>query len=310
MQAPIGPASTPQLVGDVCAAGGLGTVAASWTPVDMLRSQIAAITCWTDRPFCVNLVLAFDQRERLELLIEEGVPCVSFSWGVSEELISRARSSGMTVFVQVGDVNAGAQAAGAGADVLIAQGCEAGGHVQSSTPVVDLVRALRPRVSQPLLAAGGIAGPEAVGAVLAAGASGIVAGSAYLVCPQADVHPAYREAVLLAQPTDTQMTGLFDVGWPDAPHRVIRNQTLAAWEAAGCPPPGSRPGEGERVAVRSGQPVVRYGDEQPTSDTSGDVESMALYAGTGVGAITETEDAAVVTERLLDAVARCSLAAS
>lgn len=305
MQAPIGLAATVELVSDVCAAGGLGTLAASWTPADDLRAQVAAVQRRTDRPFCVNLVLAFDQQERLELLIEAGVPCVSFSWGVSEELISRARSSGMMVLVQVGDVQEGVRAAGAGADVLIAQGSEAGGHVQSSSPVADLVRELRARVSLPLLAAGGIAGPEAVGAVLAAGASGIVAGSAYLVCPQADVHPAYRDAVLCARPADTQLTGLFDVGWPDAPHRVIRNETLAEWEAAGRPPAGERPGEGERIAVRAGLPVVRYGDEQPTRDTTGDVESMALYAGTGVGAITAAEDAAVVTERLVDAVARC-----
>ena len=307
MQAPIGPAATPALVAAVCAAGGLGTLGASWTPASRLRAQIYELQRLTDRPFCVNLVLAFDQRERLEVLVEERVPCVSFSWGVDSRAIAYAKSAALDVLVQVGEPEAGIQAVAAGADVLIAQGTEAGGHVEATVPATDLVRTLRRRVTTPIIAAGGIAEPAAVVAALEAGASGVAAGTSYLACPQADVHPAYLATVLRATASDSVLTGLFDIGWPNAPHRVLRNDTLDDWEAAGCPAPGRRPGEGEAIASRAGRPVVRYSDEQPTRDTDGRIESMALYAGTGVGELTLTEDAAAVTERLLAAVSstRC-----
>ena len=94
MQAPIGPATTPELVASVSAVGALGTVAASWTEPSKLRDQIRAIRSATSNPFCVNLVLAFDQRERLELVLAERVPVVSFSWGTDPDLIGRARAAG------------------------------------------------------------------------------------------------------------------------------------------------------------------------------------------------------------------------
>lgn len=303
MQAPIGPASTPALVSAVCAAGGLGTLAASWTSPSRLRAQIHELQGLTDRPFCVNLVLAFDQRERLEVLVEEQVACVSFSWGVDSRAIAYAKAAGLGVLVQVGEPEAGIQASAAGADVLIAQGTEAGGHVEATAPATHLVRTLRRNVPTPILAAGGIAEPSAVVAAVEAGASGVAVGTAYLACPEADVHPAYLAAVLRATAGDSVLTGLFDIGWPNAPHRVLRNETLDSWEAANCPPTGRRPGESEAIASRAGRPVVRYSDEQPTRDINGRIESMALYAGTGVGGVTRAEDAAAVTERLLAALA-------
>jgi NAD(P)H-dependent flavin oxidoreductase YrpB (nitropropane dioxygenase family) len=303
MQAPIGPAATPALVSAVCAAGGLGTLAASWTRPARLRAQIHEVQRLTDRPFCVNLVLAFDQRERLEVLVEEQVPCVSFSWGVDPGQMAYAKAAGLAVLVQVGELEAGIQAAAAGADVLIAQGTEAGGHVEATGPATHLVRTLSRRVPTPIIAAGGIVEPASVVAAMEAGASGVAVGTSYLTAPQADVHPAYLAAMIRATAADSVLTGLFDIGWPNAPHRVLRNDTLDGWEAAGCPAPGRRPGEGEPIASRAGRPVVRYSDEQPTRDTDGRIESMALYAGSGVGAITTEEDAAAITERLLAAVA-------
>jgi NAD(P)H-dependent flavin oxidoreductase YrpB (nitropropane dioxygenase family) len=303
MQAPIGPASTPELVSTVCAAGGLGTLAASWTPPSRLRAQIHELQRLTDAPFCVNLVLAFDQRERLEILIEEHVAFVSFSWGVDSQSIAYAKDAGLSVLVQVGEPEAGIQAVAAGADGLIAQGTEAGGHVEATTTVTRLVGTLSRKVSVPVIAAGGIAEPSSVSAAMRAGASGVAAGTSYLACPQADVHPDYLAAVLRAATSDSVLTGLFDIGWPDAPHRVLRNDTLDRWETAGRPLPGRRPGEGQVIASRRGRPVVRYSDEQPTRHTEGDIESMALYAGTSVGAVHRIDDAAAITERLLAATA-------
>jgi nitronate monooxygenase len=304
MQAPIGPAATPELVVAVSSAGGLGCLAASWTPVAVLAEQIRAIRRVLDRPFAVNLVLRFGQEERLELLAEERVPVVTLSWGVERSAIARAKAAGATVMVQVGDAAAGLAAVAAGADILVVQGAEAGGHVEARLPLERLVGELRRRVKAPLVAAGGIAGPSSVAAALALGAVGVAAGTAFLAAEEADVHPVYRERLLAARATDTCLTELFDVGWPDAPHRVLRNSTLEGWRAAGCPEPGRRPGEGEPVATRAGRPIVRYSDAQPTGDTDGDVEAMALYAGCGVEELRRLEPAAAITARLLEGAAR------
>jgi len=104
MQAPIGPAGSWELVAAVSAVGGLGTLAASWTELAELRAEVEHLRSAVSSPFCVNLVLAFDQRERLELVLRHGVSVVSFSWGVDAALIERARSAGASVLVQVGDI--------------------------------------------------------------------------------------------------------------------------------------------------------------------------------------------------------------
>jgi nitronate monooxygenase len=302
MQAPIGPATTWELVAAVSAVGGLGTVAASWTHLAELRDQIGRIVSATANPFCVNLVLAFDQRDRLELLLECGVPVVEFSWGIDAALIARARQAGLTVLVQVADEQEAKSAAAAGADVLVAQGVEAGGHVQGSTPLLSLVRKIRATVDLPIVAAGGIADAIAARNAIAAGAQAVACGSAFLAASEADVNPRYLARILAAKASDTQITGIFDVGWPDAPHRVIRNRTLTDWEQAGCPPPGTRPGEREVIARRRGTPIVRYSDAQPTTQTEGEIDAMAMYAGHSVEHVREVTSARSITRNIADSL--------
>src|SRR5438477_11136397 len=117
MQAPIGPASTPELVSAVSETGALGTLASSWTEPSALREQIRVIRARTDQPFCVNLVLAFEQRERLQVVLDEGVTLISFSWGIDRGLVELAHRGGALVLVQVGAAQAAVDAAAAGADV-------------------------------------------------------------------------------------------------------------------------------------------------------------------------------------------------
>ena len=105
------------------------------------------------------------------------------------------------------------------------------------------------------------------------------------------------DRLIAADASQTTFTRVFDRGWPDAPHRVIRNRTITAWEACGMPPPGERPGEGESIAVRNGHPVVRYAFAHPTLDTAGEVELMAMYAGTSVRAIDHVEPTPSIIDR-------------
>ena len=112
-------------------------------------------------------------------------------------------------------------------------------------------------------------------------------------------HPLYKQRIVDAAAGETVLTGCFDGGWPDAPHRVLRNPTLDAWERAGRPPAGERPGEGERIAVDgSGRPVLRYDDTTPREDVHGAVVDMPMYAGTSCDAVHDVPSVADLVERL------------
>jgi len=105
--------------------------------------------------------------------------------------------------------------------------------------------------------------------------------------------------VLRAAETDAVHTMLFDGGWPDAPHRVLRNSTIVAWEAAGRPEPGDRPGEGEVVATTSdGQAVVRYDISDPVATMTGDLEALAHYAGQSASLVHAVKPAGAIVREI------------
>ncbi|MGO8904304.1 MAG: NAD(P)H-dependent flavin oxidoreductase [Solirubrobacteraceae bacterium] len=213
-------------------------------------------------------------------------------------MVAHARSSGARVLAQVGSGDAARAAAAAGADALIVQGVEAGGHVQSVVGLLPLLAEVRRAVSLPLLAAGGIGDPASARAALAAGAEAVVMGTRFLASDESDAHPSYKDYLLGAEARDTVLTGLFDVGWEDSPHRVLRNSTYERWEAAGAPPNGGRPGEGDELAAG----LLRYASNPPLVGLDGDIEAMAMYAGQSVGAITAVEPAAAIVERFAAAL--------
>jgi nitronate monooxygenase len=260
MQAPLGRASAAPLAIAVSQAGGLGTLGASWTEPAALREQIRSIGRATDRPFCVNLLLDFEQDERLEVAVEERVPWVSFSFGMRPQMIETAHARGTSAMVQVASADAARAAADAGADALIVQGVEAGGHVQSVVGLLPLLAEVSRAVSLPLLAAGAIADPALARAALAAGATAVVMGTRFVASDECDAHPRYKARLLEAEARDTVLTRLFNVGW-DAPHRVLRSSTYERWDAAGRPEAGERPSENEEIAPG----IVRYAVNSPVS---------------------------------------------
>ena len=165
--------------------------------------------------------------------------------------------------------------------------------MQSVVGLLPLLAEIRRAVSLPLLAAGGIGDPASARAALAAGATAVVMGTRFVASEECDAHPRYKARLLEAEARDTVLTELFDVGWPASPHRVIRNSTYQQWEAAGSPPSGERPGEGEEVAGG----MLRYASNPPLTGTEGEIEAMAMFAGQSVGAIAEVEPAAAIVER-------------
>jgi NAD(P)H-dependent flavin oxidoreductase YrpB (nitropropane dioxygenase family) len=299
--APMGGAVTPALAAAVSNAGGLGMLPLSWTPPGEVAAVVEATRLLTDRPFGVNLGLAWDQRERLRAALRAGVGVVSFFWGDAGSLIGEARERGAVVFVTVGTAAEGQAAAAAGADAIVAQGWEAGGHVWGTVSTLALVPRVVDAVAPlSVVAAGGIADGRGLAAVVALGAVGAWIGTRFLAATEAAIHPDYRSRILAAGEADTFYGTLFDRGWPDAPHRALRNSTIEAWERAGRPAPGSRPGEDDEPAARpDGSPLNRYASSTPTAAMSGDIEPLPHWAGQGVGLVTREEAASEIVRSLV-----------
>ena len=299
--APMGGAVTPELAAAVSNAGGLGTLPLSWNTPDEVRSQVAETAALTDRPFGVNLIREWDQRERLAVAVDAGAPVISLFWGDAAGLVQEAHDEGAIVFVSVASAAEATRAADAGADVVVAQGWEAGGHVRSTVTTLALVPRVVDAVDPvPVVAAGGIADGRGLAAVLALGAAGAWVGTRFLAAQESSIHDEYRRRLLEAVETDTYYGTLFDGGWPDAPHRALRNSTVEGWEAAGRPASGERPGEEEEVAARGdGSPVKRYASSTPHSSMTGEIEALPNWAGQGVGLVTRVQPAAEIVQELV-----------
>jgi len=302
IQAPMAGAVGPALVAAVSNAGGLGMLVPWRADIDTVRRQIRETRDLTSRPFGVNLNLEFPQEERLEVCLDENVPVISFFWRDPAALVQRAKSCGATVLHTVGSAADGKRAVDCGVDVVVAQGWEAGGHVRGTVATLPLVPAVVNAVAPtPVVAAGGIADGRGLAAVLALGAAGAWIGTRFLASREAAIHPRYRELLLQAGENDTFFAEeLFDVRWPKAPHRVLRNKTVDAWEAAGRPPSGKRPGEGEVIATsRSSGPIVRYQSCTPGADADGDIDALSLWAGQSVGLVSKVQAAGEIVREIV-----------
>jgi nitronate monooxygenase len=204
--------SRHELAAAVSEAGGLGTIAVNGA--EAIRRELAAARALTARPLAVNVLLPFARRDWFEAAGAANV-VVTF-WGEPK------RRTGGTWLHQCGSVEEAQRAQSAGADGVIVQGVEAGGHVRGTTPALQLLeearRALPPEYT--VLLAGGIADRKDVSAALDAGADAAVAGTRFLLSEESHAHALYKERLLGAE--ETILTDLFGAAWP-APHRVVPN---------------------------------------------------------------------------------------
>ena len=303
IQAPMGGAVGPALAAAVSNAGGLGMLTPWHMNIEAARRQIRETRALTARPFGVNRILEFPQEERLAVCLEELVPIISFFWRDPASLVPRAKAAGAIVMHTVGSAADAKRAVECGVDIVVAQGWEAGGHVRGTVATMPLVPAVVDAVSPtPVVAAGGIADGRGLAAVLALGAGGAWIGTRFLASHEATIHPRYRERLLQANENDTVfLENLFDIRWPNAPHRVLRNQTIEAWEAAGRPPSGKRPGEDEVIATsRSIDPIVRYQSYTPGTDVEGEIDALSLWAGQSVGLVSRLQSAGEIVREMAD----------
>jgi nitronate monooxygenase len=140
---------------------------------------------------------------------------------------------------------------------------------------------------------------------LALGAAGAWIGTRFLASQEAQAHPLYVQKVLQAAETETVYSSVFDSGWPNAPHRTLRNSTLTHWEASGSPPVGERPSEGEVIATwTDGSPVMRYSVSLPRPGMTGEVEAMALYAGQSAGLVSRLQSAHDIVKEMAEEAVR------
>jgi len=305
VQAPIGGLSNPRLVAAVSNAGGLGMIALTWHDIDAARAAVGNIRDLTDKPFGVNLILAWPQEERLRAVLDEGVGIVSFFWGDPGALVPIAHAAGALAMLTVGSAVEARRAVDAGVDIIVAQGVEAGGHVWGEVSTMALVPVVVDAVGRiPVIAAGGIADGRGLAAALALGAAGAWMGTRFVASEEAGAHPEYLSRLVAANETDTLHSSLFDGGWPDAPHRTLRNETTEAWIAAGRPAPGARPGEGEVLARRGDGEVKRYDSSSARADLDGRIGELSLWAGQSVGLLREVLPAGEIVRRTVDEAER------
>jgi nitronate monooxygenase len=301
--APMGWVTGPELAAAVSNAGGLGIMGAGPFPPEMLRARIRRLRELTDKPFGVNLILSRPSEERARVCFEEKVPVLSLFSGEAAPFVPRARELGVKVCLQVGSLEAARRAAAAGVDFVIAQGMEAGGHSQGELSTFALVpQAVAALAPLPVVAAGGIADGRGLVAAFALGADGVVLGTRFLATPEADAHPRYKELVLAASGEDTVRTTLFGGIWPNAPHRVLRTAFVQQWlqdEARGSENRADEPVVAQAMLGDQVFSIRRFMVFPPTSETSGEIESLPLYAGQCVGLVQHMQGAADIVRDLI-----------
>ncbi len=293
MSAPMAMHSGGRLAAAVSKAGGIGSFGAihiSKGP-DWLAAEVAHIRSETDRPFGVGFITNFIPmfQTLFDATLEAKPPITALSFGDPEPYIDRAKATGAVVMCQVQTFAAAKAALSAGADVLVAQGNEAGGHTGTMNLLPFLVRLVDAFPDTPVMAAGGISSGRALAAVLAAGADGAWVGTAFLASPEAvEVRDGHKQKVIESDGEDTAFTEIFDklsgAPWPAGiGGRVWKNRLVDEWTGREAEFPANR----EAVAAQYMAAVENF-----------DAEVLDLYMGQGAAAVTAVRPAADVLHRM------------
>lgn len=295
--------STPDLAIAVCRAGGIGSLAAGVMPANVLEQMIGAIQNNTDRPFNINFVSFLTQAEQIDVCIAHQAPIVSFHWGLpAAEHLEKLKQAGIKIWIQVGSVEAAQEAVTAGADCIVAQGNEAGGHNYGGPPLAELLPAILKAVSPvPVLAAGGIATGKQVAEMLAAGAAGVSVGTRFIASPEAYAHDDYKR--LLVESKETRLTSLYGQDIPHFnPMRVLNTGLAREYENREQDAPTDPDSQPVIAHMRMGDqeiPLRRFSSFPPTPDTRGEITELPMLAGDGVGLIEEIKPVADIMQELV-----------
>ena len=303
MLAGMGGVARSELVAAVAQAGGYGILGMVRESTEFIAQEIDAVRARTDRPFAVNLIPAATDPGLLDAelgtCLDRGVAAMCYFWDVVPSAVARAKKAGCLVLHQVGSLAAAKAAEAAGADVLIVQGVEAGGHVHGTASALVLVEQVVRATGLPVIASGGFATGASLVAAMALGAQGIHCGTAFLATAESFAHDDHKARVLRATAEDTVYTDVYALNWPPhSPVRVIRNSVI---DALGDNLMGHHPDRLPRevIADEDGRPLFKYSTDSPLRTTSGNLEAMAAFAGQGAGLIDTLPTAAGRIEEIL-----------
>ena len=294
MSAPMSGHSGSRLAASVSLAGGLGTFGGTnELGPEWLRQQISHVRSQTDRPFGVGFISQLIEYDttNIEIALGERVPVFIFSFADPEPWLSRAKDTGAVTICQVQSLELARQAIDAGADVLLAQGNEAGGHTGEINLLPLLVDLVERYPGVPVLAAGGITNGRALAGVLAAGAEGASLGTAMLATQEAvEVPDTFKERVILSDGQDTTFTRLYDLlgtrPWPEGiAGRVYRNRLVREWDGR----------DAEILAHRE-----ELASDVAAARAQADTDASAVYMGQGAGHINAIRPAADVMKDICE----------
>ncbi len=259
--------ATAELAAAVSEAGGLGVIGAGHMPTDVLREEIRKTKALTDRPYGVNLMLLTPHIDDLvELCMAQGVPVVTTGAGNPGKYMAGLKERGMRVLTVVPTVALAKRMESIGADAVIGEGMEAGGHIGELTTMA-LVPQLADAVDIPVVAAGGIADGRGIAAAFALGAEGVQVGTRFMCAEECTIHPAVKERIVRAKDRDTVVTG-YSTGHPV---RVIKNKLSRMLQELDR---ANKPEELEALGAGKLSLCMRQGDLEMGSIMAGQVASM------------------------------------
>ncbi len=293
--------TNPELVAAVSNAGGLGIHGVTMITADAIGQDTARIRALTSQPFGLNLLLFATNEALLDAVLAERPAVVSFAWANADQpleaIFAKAHDAGSLVMHMVSTVHEAARTAEAGADIIVAQGTEGGGHVGvmgTMALVPQVVTAVQPI---PVLAAGGIADGRGLAAALALGAEGVLVGTRFLATPESAIHPNFKQAIVDSDGHDTDLNEIPDIirgqVWPGAFSRARRNALIREWA-------------GREWELRQRRPQVA--PEVMAARAAGDVDRAVLFYGQDAGLIHAIEPAGDIVIRMVreahDVIAR------
>lgn len=272
------------LAAAVSNAGGLGIIAGANAPVSVVREEIRKAKELTDKPFGVNIMLLSENADELsDVVIEEGVKVVTTGAGNPGKYIEKWKNAGIKVIPVVASVALAKRMERAGADAVVAEGCEAGGHIGKLTTMV-LIPQVVDAVNIPVIAAGGIGDGRGVAAAFMLGASGIQIGTRFLVATECTIHENYKDAVIKSKDIDTVVTGR-STGHPV---QVLKNKLAREYLNL----------ESKNASMEVLEDIGRGALKKAVKD--GDVEQGSLMAGQIAGMISKKQSAKEIIEEMFN----------
>ena len=270
------------LASAVSNAGGLGLIGAANAPADWVRDQVRKMKELTDKPFGVNIMLMSPSADEVaKVMVEEKVPVVTTGAGNPEKYIGMWKEAGIKVIPVVASVAMAKRMERAGADAVVAEGSEAGGHIGETTTMV-LVPQIADAVQMPVIAAGGIADGRGIAAAFMLGAKGVQMGTHFVVTDECQVHENYKERILRAKDIDTRVTGR-STGHPV---RALRNEMTRRYLEL----------EGKGASFEELELLTLGGLRKAVVE--GDVKTGSVMAGQSAGMVKESMSCRALIEKL------------